>query len=252
MTNKTLEAALHYYSVMGFSVIPVAPRAKHPLAIEGIYDILNDESGVTRTWNIWGDYRASVKQIEWWWERVPDANVAIMTGVLSDILIVDIDSPNGHDVIKDLLAQDGVDMDAIPSVQTVRGLHLYFAYPDGYLLHNAGKPFDGFDLRGIGGYALLPPSTHPTGVEYKWIGQAASKFERLRVPQQLLEYILARVDYTTVERFEDGSDDNYEEEEDDDDDYFYDHDYFNDEDDDDDFDQDDPDEDEEQGEEISF
>ena len=53
---------------------------------------------------------------------------------------------------------------------TNRGYHLFFKMPeDGSDIRNsAGKVAKGIDVRGTGGYVVLPPSPHPEGEAYRW------------------------------------------------------------------------------------
>ncbi len=53
-----------------------------------------------------------------------------------------------------------------------RGLHFFFRCPEGAGIRNdAGKKLGpGLDVRGEGGYVLLPPSTHATRRVYEWEG----------------------------------------------------------------------------------
>ena len=52
----------------------------------------------------------------------------------------------------------------LPTARTARGFHVYFR-ATGQMTQKLG---DG-ELRGQGGYCLLPPSIHPTGVIYEWV-----------------------------------------------------------------------------------
>jgi putative DNA primase/helicase len=57
-------------------------------------------------------------------------------------------------------------------VKTSRGAHLYFTWPEGAVIRNsAGKIAAGLDIRGDGGYVIVPPSVHPTGEPYRWLGE---------------------------------------------------------------------------------
>src|SRR5487761_1238377 len=53
------------------------------------------------------------------------------------------------------------------AVHTARGLHMYFAWPAGLNPRNsASKLATGIDVRGTGGYVVIPPSVHPDGTQY--------------------------------------------------------------------------------------
>ena len=70
------------------------------------------------------------------------------------------------------------------------GLHLYFRYPDGERLGNSrGDLPKGIDVRGQGGYALIPPSKvvldDGSVGEYEW----HSFGEPAELPKELLETI---------------------------------------------------------------
>jgi hypothetical protein len=101
------------------------------------------------------------------------ANVAVATGHNSGLWILDIDGPAGRESLAKLEAEHGALPDG-PCVTTGRadgGAHRYFIYPQGRDLHNsAGKVAPGIDVRAAGGYALLPPSKHPSGAFYTWEG----------------------------------------------------------------------------------
>jgi hypothetical protein len=59
-----------------------------------------------------------------------------------------------------------------PTLQAITGgggFHLYFRAPEGVEIRNsAGKLGAGVDVRGNGGYVLLPPSLHISGRRYAW------------------------------------------------------------------------------------
>lgn len=99
-----------------------------------------------------------------WVKAWPNANVGIVTGAVSNLLILDVDGLEGINSMKDL------DLPDAPTVVTARGLHYYFKFPQA--LHNASTTraglFPGIDTRGRGGFIVAPPSIHETGHQYYW------------------------------------------------------------------------------------
>src|SRR5207253_1011753 len=66
-------------------------------------------------------------------------------------------------------AESNVDLAGmLPTVQTARGFHVY---SHGH--HDRTVKLTDGELRGAGGYCLLPPSRHPTGCSYRWIIELA-------------------------------------------------------------------------------
>jgi hypothetical protein len=49
------------------------------------------------------------------------------------------------------------------------GQHLFFAAEDDSVRNSAGQVAPGLDVRGAGGYVVLPPSLHRCGQRYEWI-----------------------------------------------------------------------------------
>lgn len=134
-----LTAALEY-AARGWHVFPCKPGEKTPATPHGFKDATTDE-----------------ETIRAWWARTPAANVAIATGRVSGLVVVDIDPKNGGSLEWQMLvAQNGEPV--APRVRTPSGgTHLYFACPDAGFPSKVGiRP--GIDTRGDGGYVLAPPS----------------------------------------------------------------------------------------------
>jgi hypothetical protein len=105
-----------------------------------------------------------------WWARTPDANVAIRTGdQLADgrfLAILDIDPRHhGDETLAAFESKHG----PLPATWRVMtgggGVHYYLASSEP-LRNSAGLIGEGIDVRGVGGYALAPPSNHRSGVAY--------------------------------------------------------------------------------------
>jgi hypothetical protein len=106
-----------------------------------------------------------------WWQRWPSANVAIRTGAVSGIVVLDVDPAHGGDAsLQTLLDRQG----PLPAGAVVRtggsgGRHLYFAHPGGLVRNDTGRRLGpGLDIRGDGGYVIAPPSRHTSGAHYHW------------------------------------------------------------------------------------
>ena len=85
-------------------------------------------------------------------------------------LVLDIDGEPGSASFRSLVEQHDEEWTRTPAVATARGLHLYFSHPvaGSVIRSSAGKLGVGLDVRGEGGYALVPPSIHPSGARYEW------------------------------------------------------------------------------------
>lgn len=114
----------------------------------------------------WTDYQVkapSEELVRKWFTRWNQANIAVITGRVSGIVVVDFDSEEAVSYAK----KQGL-LNA-PLVQTGRGLHAYFKYPEGRMVGNAVNSAMKIDIRGDGGYVVIPPSTHFSGTEYTWV-----------------------------------------------------------------------------------
>ncbi|MEX2648503.1 MAG: bifunctional DNA primase/polymerase [Alphaproteobacteria bacterium] len=152
MTAGDFRAAALAYARRGWAVVPVRPRAKAPLV----------------RWEPFQRRPADQDEIAAWFDRWPDANVGIVTGTVSGLVVLDVDAGHGGD---DTLArwerEHGPLMPTIEAVSGGGGRHLYFAAPSPCPRNRVGIG-PGIDLRGEGGMIVAPPSIHPSGRRYAW------------------------------------------------------------------------------------
>jgi len=136
----------------GWSVVPVAPRAKRPII----------------RWEAFQHRMASQAEVTGWFRRWPDANLSVVTGVLSGVVVLDVDPRHGGDEsLGKLEARNGALPQTVEAVTGGGGRHIYFAHPGREVRNRVGiEP--GLDLRGDGGTIVLPPSIHPSGNPYRW------------------------------------------------------------------------------------
>ena len=128
-----------------------------------------------------------------WFERHPDRGLAVATGTPSDVWVLDLDSQEAIVRIAGLQEEHG----AFPKTVTTKthnGFHIFFRMPDdehiGIGQDVIGK---GVDLRGTGGYAVIPPSPHPDGGHYGWApGRSPEEIAIAHAPQWLVDMVKSR------------------------------------------------------------
>lgn len=114
----------------------------------------------------WADrqrVRLMPDEVAAYWREHPDANVAIVTGQLSNLVVVDVDPGHGGDPTPF--------HGTTPSVARTRagGWHFYYRHPGHHVRSVAGPnpSLPGVDVRGDGGYVVAPPSRVEPGT-YSW------------------------------------------------------------------------------------
>ncbi|WP_074117167.1 bifunctional DNA primase/polymerase [Bradyrhizobium sp. AS23.2] len=133
----------------GFSVFPCNPANKTPLTPNGFHDASSIPGEVAKM------FSAGVM-------------IGLPTGVLNGVIVVDIESVEGHGVDGDAdveaLAADGFHLpDSICTVRTWSGgRHVYYRCPpEGRASFKFKRR--GIEVKGDGGYVICPPSICSTG-----------------------------------------------------------------------------------------
>ena len=130
------------------------------------------------------------EQVDRWWERSPQANIGIVTGATSRLVVLDVDvDTGGEESLKELEAQYGELPPTTIAITGSGGLHYFFRHPASEVRNSAGKLAAGLDIRGDGGYVLAPPSRHASGGGYSVIARGGEippmpdwLVERLKAP----------------------------------------------------------------------
>ena len=171
MGGGVIEAAALEAMARGWAVFPVT--GKIPATSNGVLDASTEER------------LAAI-----WFERHPDRGLALATGEPSGAWVLDLDGPEAVQRFVDLQNEHGTVGKGVAS-QTARGYHLFFRMPtDGDVRNSAGKVAEGIDVRGTGGYVVLPPSPHPKGRPYKWAdGRGPNETQPTDAPPWLLDLV---------------------------------------------------------------
>ncbi len=150
-TNAHLDAALSYLKG-GWAVVPAGERTKRPII----------------RWQRFQQEMPTKKQLVEWYQRWPMANLAVVTGKISGIVVVDVDPRHGGaESLATMEVRHGALPDTVESVTGGGGRHIYFTHP-GHECRNRVGVAPGIDLRGDGGCIIVPPSVHPSGKQYRW------------------------------------------------------------------------------------
>lgn len=167
--TKILQSA-KWYIEKGFNAIPARPSDKRALI----------------KWAPYQKQRSTIEEAKTWWTKTPMANIAIVTGAISGITVVDVDSKEGAEVLEEFLP----DTFQAPTVDTPGGgFHVYFQYVPGIV--NKARVLEGCDVRNDGGYVLAPPSQNGGGKLYKWRkGLRIDKVPLPEMPAMLKDILL--------------------------------------------------------------
>jgi len=154
--GETLKAAIAY-SRRGWHVFPTKPDTKYPATAHGVKDASIDPDVI----NAW-----------WGGGNLERYGIAIACGIISGIVVVDVDTKKlGLESFDRLTSGEHINT---PTARTPSGgLHLFFKYPDGIVIGNSvSRVGSGIDIRSSDGYVVAAPTVLPTG-KYKWEISAA-------------------------------------------------------------------------------
>jgi len=207
MTNK--DFALSYLQ-KGLSVIPLWSReqikrkppryfvdefnklldenkeSENPISEDDVY-----EKYVTRVCKramiLWTEFQTrhpTVDEVTTWFSKWPDANIGIVTGKISNLVVFDLDSEHAVQYAED----EGGFPDTV-KVKTGKGYHVYVQHPGFEVKNDVKKELD-IDIRGDGGYAASPPSIHGSGRQYEWEeGYSIFEIDPAQCEQWMIDYL---------------------------------------------------------------
>jgi hypothetical protein len=143
--RELYNAAIEYIE-RGWSVIPISPITKKPLI----------------DWKVYQSRLPTHEEVDAWFAAWSGFNLAVATGALSGVVVVDADTPEA------VAWCEANGLTSPFSVRTRRGRHYYFAHPRNgerfkNVAHNAVRGYGLYeiphlDFRGDGGYVIIPPS----------------------------------------------------------------------------------------------
>lgn len=150
---NTLDAAVHYATERGWPCFPCVPDAKRPATPNGLHDATKDPGRLRSIWKY-------------------GANLGVRTGEASGIFALDVDvkdGASGRESLEQLQHEHGALPVTLTNATPTGGSHLLFRHPTHTLGNRAGL-LPGLDVRGDGGYIVVPPSVIG-GCSYHWINE---------------------------------------------------------------------------------
>jgi len=147
-TTIAYDKAMEYLEY-GLSVIPIKSKSKAP----GI------------KWEAYQKQLPTAGELHKWFVEDGFNNLAIITGEISGIFVVDCDTSGAFESFR---KEYGDSVSAI--VKTKNGGHFYFKYDDKCSdFKNRVRALPNIDIRTNGGYVIAPPSIHADGdFSYEW------------------------------------------------------------------------------------
>ena len=162
---NTKDYALQYLK-KGLSVIPL----KSPSMVSGDLpekEFIRQCKMPLVPWKPFQQRLPTEQEVTDWFDKWPNANIAIVTGKISNLVVFDLDSDRAVQYAKN----EGGFPDT-PKVKTGKGYHYYVRHP-GFEVRNDVKKALDIDIRADGGYVVAPPSVHGSGRHYEWEDSAS-------------------------------------------------------------------------------
>lgn len=173
ITTESLQEAALKYAAMDRSVFPVTPGQKTPPLVKWRAESTKDP-----------------EQVKALWSNRSDANIGLDCGK-SGIVVIDADTRDcGIQHWADLCEEHNINQDTLTVRTPSGGLHIYYITPDRPIGNSSALSRLGIDVRGNGGYSLLPPSGLEEGGSYRVEKDA----EIIPMPQPLIDILITKDD----------------------------------------------------------
>src|SRR5215472_6071017 len=164
--NAPVRAAAVGIGKRGLAVFPVPPDSKKS------YKSAEHSNGAR-----WGATRDPA-EITRDFTRWPNARIGIPTGAVNGIVVVDVDTIEGHGIdgsvaLTELEAKHGSLPQTLQAISPSGSIHHYLRHPGGgiKIKGSASELGAGIDIRGDGNMTVAPPSINPDGRRYRWVNK---------------------------------------------------------------------------------
>ena len=101
----------------------------------------------------------------------------------SGLVVVDIDDLDAIPELTDKLGWDPTKDDTLISRTGRGGVHLFYRAGSTEVKNSASRVVQGIDIRGSGGFVVIPPSLHESGKTYEWLYE----YDPAPIPERMVE-----------------------------------------------------------------
>jgi hypothetical protein len=159
---STLETALYYYDA---GLMPMPVRDKIPLV----------------KWGEFHEQRPERAVVEGWFRTYPNADIGVVTGPVSGILVLDVDGEEGRQ------SSAGLGLRGTWHNRTRNGQHYFYRWQDMLVPTTVTELLGSVDVRGQGGYVVV------NAEGYQWeAGQAPWEIALAPCPDWLIQKLAER------------------------------------------------------------
>ena len=163
--------ALDYWN-RGWSVIPQVPGTKQPYV----------------KWRPFQGRQPVECELQEWWDKWPDAGIALIAGELSKVLVIDVDGTDAHEELLKRLGSEPAAPKVISGSHEPNRYHLFFQHPSFPTKAKKTPWHPKLEFRGNAGLAILPPSLHKSGNRYAWAnGRSLNDLPLPALPSAIVE-----------------------------------------------------------------
>src|SRR5215210_8896179 len=190
--NRPKDYAIYYHE-LGFSVFIL----QNPEDEGRTKEQIKSRKKPAVLWDLYQIMRPSKIQIERWFAKNPNYNVAVATGDISNnIIAFDIDGPTAKKRVEEKRLEMSINLRvALDNTMINRtgsgGIHIIFRLYEPTsisqkVIWSDGQAHSQILMQGNGHYLVMPPSRHPNGNRYEWNGKAP----HLVTTKELYEFVL--------------------------------------------------------------
>jgi len=182
---KTKDYALEYVK-LDWSVVPIIPNTKVP------------PKGLK--WKPFQTRLPTDEELTNWWKLYPNASIAIITGGISNLCVLDFEYPQSIDHFRHTVG-DLPETIISKSGSDKAGYHYFFKKPAGFnqrikkQIRLIDTPGMECDFLADGCYVLAPPSSHNTGNKNQWHNIDPTQHgldDLLELPDDILQCVLSK------------------------------------------------------------